>query len=112
MIKILHTGDWHLGHVFSGYPRYDEYDHFFVQLRDIIHDNNPDLMIVSGDIFEDPIPDATTIDLFENALSSFFKASKKLIIAMIAGNHDNGDFLESLCKKQLQQRLLNQIIQL
>ena len=41
----------------------DEYDHFFVQLRDIIRDKNPDLMIVSGDIFEDPIPDATTIDL-------------------------------------------------
>ena len=105
MIKILHTADWHLGHVFGGYHRYDEYDHFFVQLRDIIRDKNPDLMVVSGDIFEDLIPDATTIDVFENALNSFFKASKKLIIAMIPGNHDNGDFLESLSKKLLQQRL-------
>ena len=105
MIKILHTADWHLGHVFGGYHRYDEYDHFFVQLRDIIRDKNPDLMVVSGDIFENLIPDATTIDVFENALNSFFKASKKLIIAMIAGNHDNGDFLESLSKKLLQQRL-------
>lgn len=77
MIKILHTGDWHLGHVFSGYHRYDEYDHFFVQLRVIIRDQKTDLMVVSGDIFEDPIPDATTIDPFENALRSLFKVSKK-----------------------------------
>ena len=105
MIKILHTGDWHLGHKFSGYPRYDEYDHFFVQLRDIIRDKSPDLMVVTGDIFEDLIPDATTIDLFESALCSFFKVSKKLVIAIISGNHDNDDFLESLCIRQNQQRL-------
>ena len=105
MIRILHTGDWHLGHKFGGYPRYDEYDHFFVQLRDIIRDKSPDLMVVSGDIFENLIPDATTIDLFESALCSFFKVSKKLVIAIISGNHDNGDFLESLCIRQNQQRL-------
>lgn len=104
-MKIIQTSDWHLGHRYQGYSRLDEYDVFFQQLRDIIKERKPDLMIVAGDVFDEFIPDAETIELFQNAIRSIFKVSKKLIIAIVSGNHDYGVFLEKLCKGQKQQRL-------
>ena len=57
-MKIIQTSDWHLGHRYQGYSRFDEYDVFFQQLRDIIKERKPDLMIVAGDVFDEFIPDA------------------------------------------------------
>ena len=50
-MRILHTSDWHLGQNFYGYDRSEEHHDFLVQIRDIVAQELPDAMVVSGDIF-------------------------------------------------------------
>ena len=35
-MKIIHTGDWHLGHRLYNYDNTEEEDHFFRQLAEAV----------------------------------------------------------------------------
>ena len=50
-MKIFHTADWHLGNTFHGYDRTQEHRHFLDWLLDRLREQQPDALIVSGDIF-------------------------------------------------------------
>ena len=50
-MKVIHTSDWHIGQTLYQFSRDDEHKFFFKQLKDIILEENPDVLIVSGDIF-------------------------------------------------------------
>jgi len=63
-MKIIHTADWHLGNVFHRHNRVAEHRHFFGWLRDTIVQQQPDALIVSGDIFDGPNPAAEVQRLF------------------------------------------------
>lgn len=48
-MKIIHTSDWHLGHVLYGHTRDAEQRDFLNQLKNIVADEQPDALIVSGE---------------------------------------------------------------
>ena len=50
-MKILHTSDWHLGHALYNYDRSEEQICFLNQLTGIVQEEQPDVMVVSGDIY-------------------------------------------------------------
>ena len=50
-MKILHTSDWHLGHTLYNYDRTAEQQAFLRQLTRIVTEEQPDAMVVSGDIY-------------------------------------------------------------
>ncbi len=50
-MKILHTSDWHLGHTLYNYDRTVEQQAFLRQLTRIVTEEQPDAMVVSGDIY-------------------------------------------------------------
>ena len=51
-MKILHTGDWHLGKNLEGQSRMDEQERFLEDFIDIVKDNDIDLVIIAGDIYD------------------------------------------------------------
>ena len=56
-MKILHTSDLHIGQIiYQYYERADEHLHFFSQLEEMVKANQPDLLIVAGDVFDIPQP--------------------------------------------------------
>lgn len=59
-MKILHTSDWHLGHTLYNYDRSLEQKTFLRQLADIVAQEKPDVMVVSGDIYHYSTPSAGT----------------------------------------------------
>ena len=67
-MRILHTSDWHLGQELYNYRRDDEHRHFFSQLTDIVTRQQPDVMVVSGDIFHTPTPSAAARKLYNEGL--------------------------------------------
>ena len=86
-MKIIHTADWHLGNVFHRHNRVAEHRHFFGWLRDTIVQQQPDALIVSGDIFDGPNPAAEVQRLFYDFLTH--------LSVEHAGNHDSGARLEA-----------------
>ena len=94
MIKIIHTSDWHLGQNFYGYDRSEEQAHFLRQLVDIVSQQQPDALLVSGDIFHTAAPSSAAVTLYVNAMLDIHNACPKMAIVVIAGNHDSASRLQ------------------
>lgn len=89
-MKILHTADLHLGQIiYQNYDREDEHNHFFTQLEAWCKDEQPDALIVSGDVFDIQQPSAATKKDFTDHFVALHKACPEMKIVITAGNHDS-----------------------
>lgn len=91
-MKILHTADWHLGKNLEGQSRLDEQQEFLNDFVKIVEDNNIDLVVIAGDIYDTSNPPARAEKLFYDTLKKLSKKGERLIL-VIAGNHDNPERL-------------------
>ena len=93
-MKVLHTSDWHLGHTLYDYDRSAEQKHFLHQLCEIVKQEKPDVMVVSGDIYHNPTPSAAAQKMYTDGLLHIHKANPSMSIVVTAGNHDSSSKLE------------------
>ncbi|MCK9302027.1 MAG: exonuclease SbcCD subunit D [Bacteroidales bacterium] len=93
-MKILHTADWHLGQNFYCFDRTNEYIDFFRQLKGIVAEEQPDALVISGDIFDTAVPSNAIVKLYNNELIDIVKNSPDMKIVVISGNHDSPSKLE------------------
>lgn len=94
-MKLLHTSDWHIGQQFFGYDRRDEHRHFLSQLADIVEQESPDLMVVSGDIFHTSTPSAEAQKVFVEGLLGVCGRNPAMHTIVTAGNHDSAVRMEA-----------------
>lgn len=94
-MKILHTSDWHIGQNFYRYERDDEHRHFFDQLAQIINEERPDAMVVSGDIFHNATPTAQAQKLMVEGVLKIRHTLPEMEIIITSGNHDSGSRLDA-----------------
>ena len=93
-MKILHTSDWHIGHRLYEKPREAEHIAFFNWLSNYIADNEIELLIVAGDIFDTSMPSNSSLKLYYNFLISLNETKCKRVI-ITAGNHDSPSTIEA-----------------
>ena len=91
-MRILHTADWHLGKNLEGQSRMDEQEEFLNDFVNIVEENNIDLIMIAGDIYDNPNPPARAERMFYNTLKRLSKNGERLTL-VISGNHDNPDRL-------------------
>lgn len=91
-MRILHTGDWHLGKNLEGQSRMDEQELFLKDFIDIVEENKVDLVIIAGDVYDSSNPPARAEKMFYNTLKKLSKNGERLTL-VIAGNHDNPERL-------------------
>lgn len=94
-MKLIHTSDWHLGQTLHQYSRDDEHKYFFNQLKNIILEEEPDVLIVSGDIFHSATPAVVSQRLYYHTLVELSRLHDDLQIIVVAGNHDSPSRLEA-----------------
>lgn len=94
-MRILHTSDWHLGKTLEGHDRHDEQVKFCDNLIDIVEENQVDLVLVAGDIYDSYNPPSSAETLFYRTIERLAKGGKRPVF-IIAGNHDNPERLESV----------------
>lgn len=95
MFKIIHTSDWHLGQNFYGYDRSEEQRDFLRQLAVIIREQQPDALLVSGDIYHTAAPSSAAVSMYVEGMLDIRQACPTMTIVVIAGNHDSASRLES-----------------
>ena len=93
-MKILHTGDWHLGKRFYNISLEEDFEFIIDQVKTAIIEKNPDTIILAGDIYDRAAPPKEAMTLF-NSFCEFVKSSGKNLI-IIAGNHDSRALIEGL----------------
>ena len=94
MIKILHTADWHLGKRLQEFSRLEEQKLVLEEIIDIADQENVDLILLAGDIFDTFNPNHEAVELLYKTLRKLSKNGERPIIA-ISGNHDSTQFVEA-----------------
>jgi exonuclease SbcD len=87
-MQILHTSDWHIGRRLHGESLTASHEKFLEWLHaEVITDIEPELLVVSGDIYDRGIPPTEAIELFEDTLAEINKHGIQVLIT--SGNHDS-----------------------
>lgn len=89
-MKILHTSDWHLGHMLYNNERREEQEAMLEQMVDIVQAQQPDVFLLCGDVYHTSQPSAAIQTMFTNALVRIHDANPAMTIVITAGNHDSG----------------------
>ncbi len=94
-MKILHTADWHIGQLFHEYDRTYEHQQFLYWLVETLQDEQIDVLLISGDVFDLANPSAASVRMFYSFLNQAINANPEIQIIITAGNHDSATRLES-----------------
>ena len=93
-MRILHTADWHLGKNLEGFSRMDEQEEFLNDFVHIVEDNNIDMIIIAGDVYDSPNPPARAEKMFYDTLKKLSREGERLTL-VISGNHDSPERLSA-----------------
>jgi exonuclease SbcD len=91
-MRILHTSDWHLGRIFHGIYLTDDQAHVLQQFIQLVGETRPDVILITGDIYDRSVPPTEAIKLLDEVLSCIL-INYKVPIILITGNHDSPDRL-------------------
>lgn len=93
-MKILHTADWHLGKRLDFVSRLEEQKEVLQEICDIADQQQVDMVIVAGDLFDAFNPPVEATELLYQTLKKLTNNGNRPVIA-IAGNHDSPDRIDS-----------------
>lgn len=92
-MKILHTSDWHIGKQLHKYDLGADLDLFFEWLIQTIQTENIDLLLVSGDIFDQANPSNAAYKQYYDVLKKLIRLDCKIVLT--GGNHDSAAVLNA-----------------
>jgi len=95
VLRIIHTADWHLGHQLHGVSRHFEHQQFLHWLLDALKQNEADVLIVAGDIFDSANPPASAQSQLYDFLVKAKTSLPGLTIILVGGNHDSASRLDA-----------------
>ncbi|MCJ2028147.1 exonuclease SbcCD subunit D C-terminal domain-containing protein [Methylobacterium sp. J-043] len=95
MIRVLHTGDWHIGQTLRGFSREREHDAVFGCLESIVVEREVDALVVAGDVFDSQNPSGESQARFYTLMARLHAARPAMTIVITAGNHDAAGRLEA-----------------
>ncbi|MDR4952047.1 exonuclease SbcCD subunit D [Chryseobacterium sp. ES2] len=93
-MKILHTADWHLGKRLDRFSRLEEQVLVMNEIVQIADEQNVDLVLIAGDLFDNFNPSVEAAELFYKTLKRLSLNGKRPVIA-ISGNHDSSSLIDA-----------------
>ncbi|QCR21284.1 exonuclease SbcCD subunit D C-terminal domain-containing protein [Pontibacter sp. SGAir0037] len=87
-MRILHTSDWHLGQRLVNLERTEEHQHFLDWLLQTIAQEQVEVLLISGDVFDNGAPSNTALKQYYNFLTKVCATCCRHII-ITGGNHDS-----------------------
>ena len=95
-MRLLHTGDWHVGKQIRGRSRMDEFEAALDQVVGIAVEEGVDAVLVAGDLYEHRVP-APEADVL--VFDAFLRLRGAGIgVVAIPGNHDSAPRLDALAR--------------
>ncbi|WP_406036505.1 exonuclease SbcCD subunit D [Micromonospora sp. NBC_00898] len=92
-MKVLHTSDWHLGRTTYGHSRAKDHEAVLAEIAEIAAAARPDLIINSGDLFDQQRPPLHALRLATRTLHDLAEVAP---VVIVCGNHDSGAYLNWL----------------
>ncbi len=85
-MKILHTSDWHLGRTFLSENMHVHQETFIDWLIAFVAEQQVELVVIAGDVYDRAVPPAESVRLFDRALVGL---SPLCPVFITPGNHDS-----------------------
>jgi exonuclease SbcD len=86
-MKLIHLSDLHLGKRVHEFSMQDEQQEILRQILNIIDSEQPDGILIAGDIYDKSVPPAEAVALFDDFLVNL--SHRELQVFIISGNHDS-----------------------
>jgi len=96
-MKIFHTADWHLGKLVQGVYMTEDQAAVLEQFIEDVKREQPDAVIIAGDLYDRAIPPTEAVDLLNKTLERLVLELEVPVLA-IAGNHDSPDRIDFAVK--------------
>ncbi len=103
-MRALHTSDWHVGKRIGRRDRREEYREVISEVVRIANDEEVDIVLHSGDLFDRPFPPIDAMDIAFSGLVELTAGGARPVV-VIAGNHDSPGFFEALAPFLRQQNI-------
>ena len=88
-MKLIHLSDLHLGKRVNEFSMLEDQEYILTKIINIIAEQNPQGVIIAGDVYDKSVPSAEAVELFDDFL---FRLSKRnLKVFVISGNHDSAE---------------------
>jgi DNA repair protein SbcD/Mre11 len=92
-MRILHTSDWHIGRRLGRHDRMLEFRAVLDEVVRIADERAVDLVVVSGDVFDRPVP---AMDVLALGLQTLVRLGAGRPVVALAGNHDSPELFDAL----------------
>lgn len=88
-MKIFHLSDLHIGMNLMNYDLIQDQKYVFDQIIAYAQKENPDVIVIAGDIYDKAVPSAQAVELFDAFISTLSMTLPSCVFMMISGNHDS-----------------------
>lgn len=90
-MKFLHLADLHLGKRVNGFSMLEDQAHILRQILAILDDEQPDGVLVAGDVYDKSVPSVEAVELLDGFLTEL--RARGVPVLLISGNHDSPERL-------------------
>lgn len=88
-MKFVHISDLHLGKRVNGFSMLEDQAHIMNEILGIIRNEQPDAVLISGDVYDKLSPPAEAVTMLDSFLSELASDGTETFI--ISGNHDSAE---------------------
>ncbi len=100
---VFHTSDLHIGLKLYNRDLHDDQQYVLKQIVEAAEKQQPDVMVIAGDVYDKAVPSAEAVELFDEFVSELAEAAPEMQIMIISGNHDSAprlNLFRNILKRQ------------
>ncbi len=90
-MKFLHLADLHLGKRVNRFSMLEDQAHILRQILAILDDEQPDGVLIAGDVYDKSVPSVEAVGLLDGFLTEL--RARGVPVLLISGNHDSPERL-------------------
>ena len=90
-MKLMHLSDLHLGKRLNEFSLHEDQAYILHQIIQIAREEQPDGILIAGDLYDKPVPPAEAVGLLDRFLSDLAATGAQVFV--ISGNHDSAERL-------------------
>ena len=90
-MKLIHLSDLHIGKRVNEVSMIEDQEYILTQVIRIIDQEQPDAILIAGDVYDKSVPSAEAVTLFDDFLVRL--AKRQIPVLIISGNHDSAERL-------------------
>ena len=92
-MKFFHLSDLHIGLKLIERDLREDQEYIFEQIIRLAKEQQPDAMVIAGDIYDKAVPSAEAVEIFDSFMKNLSEEMPQMPVMIISGNHDSAERL-------------------